>query len=87
MVGENWLKVALSAMALGIGLYIIPLGMIANPDLIRLQTNPLASGLSFLQMSLGLACLSFGVITNFKIPVRIALCLLGLGVIFARVLI
>lgn len=87
MVGENWLKVALSAMALGIGLYIIPLGMIANPDLIRLQTNPLGSGLSFLQMSLGLACLSFGVIANFKIPVRIALCLLGLGVIFARVLI
>ncbi|MEP4246645.1 hypothetical protein [Tateyamaria sp.] len=43
MVGENWLKVAFSAMALGIGLYVIPLGMIANADIIRLQSNPLGS--------------------------------------------
>src|SRR3546814_16458162 len=31
IVGENWLKVAVSAMRLGVGLYIIPLAMIANP--------------------------------------------------------
>ncbi|MCV0428726.1 MAG: TRAP transporter fused permease subunit, partial [Roseibium sp.] len=30
MIGENWLKVALTAMALGLGLYIIPLAMIAG---------------------------------------------------------
>jgi TRAP transporter 4TM/12TM fusion protein len=86
MVGENWLKVALSAMALGIGLYIIPLGMIANPDIIRLQENPLGSSISFVQMAIGLACLSFGVISNYRVPVRFALVLGGLGVIFARVL-
>lgn len=84
MVGENWLKVALSAMALGIGLYIIPLGMIANPDIIRLQTNPLGSGLAFVQMAIGLGCLSFGVISNFKAATRLALCAVGLGVIFIR---
>ena len=31
MVNENWLQVAFTAMALGVGLYLIPLGMIANP--------------------------------------------------------
>ena len=32
MIGENWMKVALTAMALGVGLYLIPLALIANPD-------------------------------------------------------
>ena len=31
MVGENWLLVAITAMALGVGLCIIPLGMIVKP--------------------------------------------------------
>ncbi|MEO9824603.1 MAG: TRAP transporter fused permease subunit [Paracoccaceae bacterium] len=84
MVGEDWLKVALSAMALGIGLYIIPLGMIANADIIRLQTNPLGSGLAFVQMAIGLGCLSFGVISNFRVPIRLLLGLIGIGVIFVR---
>ncbi|WP_298835803.1 TRAP transporter fused permease subunit [uncultured Roseobacter sp.] len=84
MVSENWLKVALSAMALGIGLYIIPLGMIANPDIIRLQTDPVGSGIAFLQMAVGLGCLSFGVISNWTFPVRAMLCATGTGVIFLR---
>jgi TRAP transporter 4TM/12TM fusion protein len=86
MVEENWLKVALSAMALGIGLYVIPLGMIANPDLIRLQSNPLGSGAAFVQMGAGLACLSFGVISNFRPAVRLGLCAAGLALIFIRVI-
>jgi len=86
MVGENWLKVALSAMALGIGLYIIPLGMIANPDIIRLQSNPLGSGIAFAQMATGLGCVSFAVISSYKIPLRLGLGLLGLAILFARLL-
>ena len=31
MVNENWLKVAVSAMALGIGLYLVPIGMVLMP--------------------------------------------------------
>jgi TRAP-type uncharacterized transport system fused permease subunit len=31
MIGENWLRVAVHAMMLGVGLYIIPLTMVANP--------------------------------------------------------
>ncbi|MEP2892769.1 MAG: TRAP transporter fused permease subunit [Tateyamaria sp.] len=84
MAGENWLKVALSAMALGIGLYVIPLGMIANADIIRLQSNPFGSSLAFVQMATGLGCLSFGVISNFNGLIRILLGLLGIGIIFAR---
>lgn len=86
MIGENWLKVALTAMALGIGLYIIPLGMIANPDLIRLQTNTLGAVLSFIQMAIGLGCVSFGIIANYNNVLRIAFVSLGLAIIFLRVL-
>ncbi len=84
MVGENWLKVAFSAMALGMGLYIIPLGMIANSDLIRLESNPIGAILAFVQMALGLGCLSFGVIANFRSPIRLGLGVLGLLIIFLR---
>lgn len=53
MIGENWIKVALTAMALGVGLYVIPLGMIANPDILRLLDAPLAALIAFLRMAVG----------------------------------
>ena len=84
MIGEDWLKVALTAMALGIGLYIIPLGMIANPDLIRLGTDPLLAVGSALQVGLGLAMLSFGIIAAYRLPIRLLLLVGGLCVIFIR---
>lgn len=86
MVGENWLKVATSAMALGIGLYIIPLGMIANPDIIRMKDDVLGAGISFVQMAVGLSCISFGVIANYKAVLRLTLIASGFVVIFVRVL-
>ena len=52
MVGENWLKVAFSAMALGLGLYLVPLGMIANPALIALADTPVAALLAALAVLL-----------------------------------
>lgn len=87
MTGENWLKVALSAMALGIGLYIIPLGLVANPAIIELKGTPIAAAIAFFQMAVGLGCLSFGIISNYSRITRIGLVGLGLGVIFVRVLI
>ncbi|SDU00404.1 TRAP transporter fused permease subunit [Stappia sp. ES.058] len=62
MVGENWLKVALAAMALGLGLYLVPLGMIANPALIALADTPAAALLAALKAGAGLGAISFGVI-------------------------
>ncbi|MCC4246325.1 TRAP transporter permease [Stappia indica] len=62
MVGENWLKVAASAMALGLGLYLVPLGMIANPDLIALAADPAMALLAALKVGAALSAVSFGVI-------------------------
>ncbi|WP_425349455.1 TRAP transporter permease [Cohaesibacter celericrescens] len=87
MIGEDWLKVAVTAMALGIGLYIIPLGMIANPDLIALGERPFGAVASALQVGLGLALISYGMIAAFRSPVRVLLIAAGLAVIFIRVFI
>ncbi len=83
MIGENWLRVALSAMALGVGLYIIPLGMIANPDLIRLGSDPAGAVFAMARVGAGLAAISCGVIGARGVFARVGLIGLGLGVIFA----
>ncbi|HET7409305.1 MAG TPA: TRAP transporter fused permease subunit [Paracoccaceae bacterium] len=70
MVGENWLKVAVSAMALGIGLYLIPLGMVANPALIGLAEAPVAAILAAVQVGAGLAAVSFGIIAPWAVWTR-----------------
>ena len=87
MIGENWLKVALTAMALGIGLYIIPLGMIANPALIQLNTNIFAALFAFLQMAVGLAFISYGLISFSNYFYKIGLLLIGLLIIFGHLFI
>lgn len=85
MVRENWLKVAVTAMALGVGLYVIPLGMIANPDLIRLVEAPTLSAVAFLRVALGLALISYGLIAMRSALLTLGLCGAGLGVIFAPI--
>ncbi|MEP0234020.1 TRAP transporter fused permease subunit [Roseibium sp.] len=84
MINENWLKVAVTAMALGIGLYIIPLGMIANPDLIALSDAPIAALLAFAQIGLGLGCMSYGLIAAGPAVKKAALIGGGLVIIFIR---
>ena len=84
MISENWLKVATTAVALGMGLYFIPLGMIANFDIIQLRTTASGALISFLQMAIGLACLSFAIISRFNIGPRTGLFVLGLGVFSIR---
>lgn len=86
MIGENWLKVALTAMALGVGLYLIPLGMIANPDMIRLAETPLSAILAMLQVAIGLALVSYGLISARTVPKTALLVGAGLAVIFIGVL-
>ena len=86
MIGENWLKVALTAMALGLGLYIIPLAMIANPDLIRLRTDPIGALGAFFLVGLGLSCLSYALIGKTNWMRRGLLCTIGLVTCFAGAL-
>ena len=83
MVGENWLKVAFKAMALGIGLYIIPLAMVANPEMIRLAFNPSGALLDALKVAIGLSAISYGVIARKAVWLRAALIALGGILIFA----
>ncbi len=82
MVQENWLKVATTAMALGVGLYVIPLGMIANPNLIRLTETPGLALLALLRMAIGLSLISKGLIAVRAPLATLGLCAAGLAVIF-----
>jgi TRAP transporter 4TM/12TM fusion protein len=86
MVNENWLKVAFTSMALGVGLYVIPIGMIANPQLIELANSPWQALLSFCQVGAGLGLISYGLISPSGIFKRLLLLAAGVAVIFGRLL-
>lgn len=85
MVRENWLRVAVTAMALGVGLYVIPMGMIANPDLIRLIDEPVGALIAFLRVGVGLGLISYGLIAMRTPLSTLGLCAAGFAVIFAPV--
>lgn len=87
MIGENWLRVAGTAMALGVGLYLIPLGMIAQPQIIALADAPGAALLAFGLIGAGLAAISFGLIGRAAAPLRLALVAGGAVLIFGPALI
>ncbi|MCR9215511.1 MAG: TRAP transporter fused permease subunit [Proteobacteria bacterium] len=82
MIGENWLRVALTAMALGVGLYIIPLAMIANPSLLDFADAPLSALFTFLQVAVGLAVISFALIATRNAGLKLGLVLIGGAIIF-----
>ena len=82
MIKENWLQVSGKAMKLGLGLYIIPMGMIANPSLINLMETPFLAINAFLKVALGLYLLSTSLISKSALFVRLVLFTLGLIVIF-----
>lgn len=82
MVQENWLRVALTAMALGVGLYVIPLAMIANDALIRLSTEPGAALMALALVGVGLSGISRGLIGRAPALIRLAFALGGLALCF-----
>lgn len=84
MVQENWLKVALKAMALGLGLYLIPLAMIANPELIQLQEQPILAILAALQTGVAISLISFGVIAPSPLLRRLLLIAAGAVILLWR---
>ncbi|GJL84111.1 MAG: C4-dicarboxylate ABC transporter permease [marine bacterium B5-7] len=81
MVEENWLKVSITAMALGLGLYLIPIGIIANPGLINIIETPAMAMLAFTKVMIALALISAGVIRPLKWLLRVALVTLGAGLL------
>ncbi|WP_169543653.1 TRAP transporter permease [Sneathiella aquimaris] len=82
MVGENWLKVSIYAMALGLGLYIIPLALIANPDLIAIADNPVSAGIQFIKVGISLGAISYGMIAPLNMMLRVTLVASGFIGIF-----
>ncbi len=83
MIGENWIKVALTAMALGVGLYVIPLGMIANPDILRLVEAPVAALVAFMRMAVGLTVLSYGLIALKPLLAKIGVGFVGFAIVMS----
>lgn len=57
-----WLPVAGTAMRLGVGLFIVPLGFIANPALLELAAAPVAALLAAVKIAAGLWLISYAVI-------------------------
>lgn len=82
IVQENWLKVAGYAMLLGIGLYLIPPGMIANPALIQPAQFPLLALLSFFKVLLGLYLMVYAIITPSRIWLRLIVLPMAVIVLF-----
>jgi len=82
MVDEDWLKVALNSMALGIGLYLIPLGMIANPSLIELGHQPFLSIIAMTKVAAGLILISYGIIKVASFYLRLIFLIVGVFVLF-----
>ena len=85
MAEENWLRVAMTEMALGVGLYLIPLGMIARPDLIRLAEAPGAALLSAGLVGGGCIAISYAIIGVQRPLYRVAGLVLGMALIFVPV--
>ncbi|MGB1328862.1 MAG: TRAP transporter permease [Candidatus Puniceispirillaceae bacterium] len=81
MVGENWLRVALTSMSLGIGLYLIPLGMVVHPELLTIGVTPLLSLLAFCKIALALGLTSYAVISAGKPLYRLIGIILGIALL------
>ena len=62
MVNENWVKVSITSMILGLGLYFIPLGMVSNPSLIKLGSTPIEALIAMFKISICLLMFSFSII-------------------------
>ena len=79
MVEEtNWLKVAGYAMSLGVGLYLVPIGMVAQADIIHLLDKPFDATLAFIQLAMSLAAISYGLISAVSLLPRFLLLAAGI---------
>jgi TRAP-type uncharacterized transport system fused permease subunit len=81
MVDENWLRVALTSMSLGIGLYMIPLAMVVHPELLTTGVTPLLSLLAFCKIAFALGLTSYAVISVGKPLYRLISIILGIALL------
>ncbi len=83
MVGAPWFAVALHAMRLGLGLYLVPLGFVANPALLDPIGAPWAALFALVKIGLGLALISRGLIGRHGGWWRLVWLVGGVAAIFA----
>lgn len=83
IAGAPWLQVAFRSMAVGLGLFIVPMAFVANPSLLQLGSQPLLAVLALLKILLGLTFFSVAVVGAVRsIPLRLAALGAGFLVIF-----
>ncbi|MCB1888386.1 MAG: TRAP transporter fused permease subunit [Rhodocyclaceae bacterium] len=82
MAGAPWLTVALHAMTLGIGLYLVPLAFVANPSMLMLQSTPGLALLATAKVALGVLLVSRGLIWRDGPALRAGSLVAGAALIF-----
>lgn len=75
----NWLATAVKAMILGVGLYVIPFGMVIAPEILSFGEDPLQAILQAFWLGVTLWCLSFALIAKHLWYIRVALLGISLG--------
>ncbi|MEK9786040.1 MAG: TRAP transporter fused permease subunit, partial [Gammaproteobacteria bacterium] len=80
MIGANWVRVSLTAMTLGIGLYLIPLAIAADISLIGLGFAPGEAVLAGARVALGLWLVSKGLVSGGSALRRAGLLSAGIGI-------
>jgi TRAP transporter 4TM/12TM fusion protein len=82
MAQTPWIPVAGQAMRLGLGLYFVPLAMVANPALILMASHPLWALLAFAKTGLGLWLLSISLISELPLYQKLLISSAGIATIF-----
>ena len=82
MVNENWVKVSITSMILGLGLYFIPLGMVSNPSLIKLGSTPIEALIAMFKISICLLMFSFSIIKAKNFLLKISGLFIGCLILF-----
>ncbi len=79
MVNTSWVRVAGHAMALGVGLYIIPLMLVYNRGMIGWAQDPLLAGFIFIKSAAALYFISRAIILKAPWPQRLLQASIALG--------
>jgi len=79
MVNTSWVRVAGHAMALGLGLYIIPLILVYNRGIIGISDHPVLAGFIFIKSAAALFFLSRAIILKGPLPIRVLQAALAVG--------
>ena len=83
IAGTPWMPVAGMAMRIGLGLFLIPLGFVANPALLHILSTPWLAVLATVKIGAALALISYALIGNTSAWLRKAAALVaGLALLF-----